>query len=60
MLYVHYCNACDKVHLLNGHKKSCPRCSGALTELPISFEKYTSLDLDERRHFLTEYKAQRS
>ncbi len=37
MLYVHYCITCDKIHILNGHKKICPACGKKLHELKLTF-----------------------
>lgn len=57
MLYIHYCESCDKVHILNGHKKKCPKCEGALKELPISFLQYTSQNRQERDDLLARFTA---
>lgn len=48
MLYIHYCEKCEKVHMLNGHKKNCPKCDEPLKELPVSFLQYTSYSLADR------------
>ena len=45
MLYVHYCITCDKIHILNGHKK--------LHELKLTFLQYSSLDDADRQTLLT-------
>ena len=26
MMYMHYCKPCHRVHMLNGHKMTCPKC----------------------------------
>lgn len=48
MLYVHYCRTCNRAHILNGHKKSCPKCENTLKELPVSFLQFVSYDEFER------------
>lgn len=58
MLYIHYCKKCDRVHMLNGHKKKCPKCSMPLKELPISFLQYTALDESERFFYLSRLKGE--
>ena len=58
MLYIHYCETCDIVHILNGHKKSCPKCDAQLNELPLSFLEYTAMNAERRDEYLTEYKSQ--
>lgn len=37
MMYIHYCTHCDRIHMLNGHKTSCPACGQPLKELSVSF-----------------------
>ncbi len=51
MMYMHYCKRCQKVHMLNGHKMSCPRCDAPLTELRISYLDYTNMSKEERASF---------
>ena len=53
MLYVHYCITCDKIHILNGHKKICPACGKKLHELKLSFLQYSTLDDTDRQKLLT-------
>jgi len=50
-MYMHYCKRCQKVHMLNGHKMSCPRCSAPLTELQISYLDYTDMSKEDRLTF---------
>lgn len=52
MMYVHFCKLCKRIHILNGHKMSCPKCSHPLTELQISYLEYISLDPTQREHFI--------
>jgi rRNA maturation endonuclease Nob1 len=49
MLYIHHCQNCNRIHILNGHKSACPKCGQALTELPVSFLSYSSMDENARR-----------
>ena len=51
MMYMHYCRSCHRVHMLNGHKMTCPKCSNALTELRIPYMKYVEMDVEERAAF---------
>lgn len=48
MLYMHYCKDCDRIHMLNGHRMICPRCTNPLTELKISYLDYIEMDLTQR------------
>ena len=48
MMYVHFCKICKRIHILNGHKMTCPKCSQPLTELQISYLEYTALTNIER------------
>lgn len=48
MMYMHYCKRCCRIHMLNGHKAQCPKCSESLTELKLSYLTFSSLDLNER------------
>ena len=57
MLYIHYCESCNKVHILNGHKTKCPKCNMSLRELPISFLQYTSQSREERDRLLARFTA---
>lgn len=62
MLYVHYCITCDKIHILNGHKKICPACGKKLHELKLTFLQYSTLDDTDRqnclRGFMTGFPAE--
>lgn len=58
MLYIHYCKKCDHVHMLNGHKKKCPKCGLTLKELPIYFIQFTNLSEDERFFYITRLKTE--
>ena len=51
MMYMHYCKRCHRIHMLNGHKMSCPKCSDALAELRIPYMTYVNMDLPEREAF---------
>ena len=51
MMYMHYCKRCQRVHMLNGHKLTCPRCNFPLTELQISYMDYTLMNRDQRQAF---------
>ncbi|MCD7739637.1 MAG: hypothetical protein LUH58_11490 [Lachnospiraceae bacterium] len=49
MLYMHYCQNCHYIHMLNGHRTACPTCSMPLKELSISYLDYSALDREERK-----------
>lgn len=51
MMYMHYCKRCHRIHMLNGHKMSCPKCSYSLTELRIPYMTYVEMDVEERNAF---------
>lgn len=53
MIYVHFCNICKRIYLLNGHKMSCPKCNSALTELKVTYSEYISMNSSQREEFLT-------
>ena len=44
---------CDKIHILNGHKKRCPACGKKLHELKLTFLQYSALDDASRQMLLT-------
>ena len=52
MMYLHFCKNCNRIHLLNGHKLTCPGCSHSLTELQISFLDYVSMNREQRQRIL--------
>lgn len=48
MMYIHFCQTCKRIHILNGHKMFCPRCSSILVELQTSYLDYVSYSPLER------------
>ena len=52
MMYVHFCKTCRRIHMLNGHKMTCPKCTQPLTELQITYLEYISFNHTERKQFL--------
>lgn len=48
MMYMHYCQNCQRIFMLNGHKMICPRCTEPLTELKLSYLDYIHLDQKQR------------
>lgn len=48
MMYMHYCNHCQHIFMLNGHKIICPKCIEPLTELRISYLDYINLNMEQR------------
>lgn len=52
MMYMHYCKRCHRVHMLNGHKRSCPNCNESITELKIPYMEYISMNREKRELFL--------
>lgn len=55
MMYIHYCQLCDRIHLLSGHKSGCPACSAPLTELPVSFLEYENMNEQARKELKEKY-----
>lgn len=51
MMYMHYCQNCNRVHMLNGHKFDCPACCAPLVELSISYLEFANMDAYEREDF---------
>ncbi len=49
MMYIHYCQFCSRIHILNGHKLVCPTCDKKLTELQITYLEYIEMDQEQRR-----------
>jgi len=52
MMYIHFCKNCKRIHMLNGHKMFCPRCSQTLTELQMPYLDYVALNATERTLFI--------
>ena len=52
MMYLHFCKTCNRIHMLNGHKMSCPKCNNSLKELQMSYLEYITLSQAERIHFI--------
>lgn len=52
MMYLHFCKNCSRIHILNGHKMTCPKCQLPLKELQMSYLEYLSLSPTERQLFL--------
>ena len=48
-MYIHYCQACNRIHILNGHKTVCPTCENRLSELKITYLEYIELGPEERK-----------
>lgn len=53
MMYIHYCKECQYMHILNGHKSSCPKCNTLLNELNVSYLDYIEMNQQERAELLT-------
>ena len=52
MMYLHFCKTCNRIHMLNGHKMTCPKCSNPLKELQMSYLDYITLNQEERKQFM--------
>ncbi len=52
MMYLHFCKKCNHIHILNGHKQTCPRCHLPLKELQMSYMEYIEMDRAQRQCFL--------
>lgn len=54
MMYMHYCRHCLHIHILNGHKRSCPKCGESLAELRITYQEYSCMNRAERKLLATQ------
>lgn len=54
MMYMHYCQNCNRIHILNGHKTLCPACGQSLHELRISYLDYVAMEPARREAILLE------
>lgn len=52
MMYLHFCKKCNRIHMLNGHKQSCPGCTLPLKELQMPYMDYVHMDRKQRQAFL--------
>lgn len=57
MMYIHYCQTCFRLHILNGHKKRCPACQKSLTELTLPYLTYVEMNYCERKILLEGLKS---
>ena len=48
MMYLHFCKHCSRIHILNGHKMTCPKCSHTLKELQMNYLDYLALNVADR------------
>lgn len=53
MMYIHYCRTCKRIHLLNGHKITCPKCRRSLSELKMPYIDYINMNVAERNALLS-------
>ena len=51
MMYMHFFKHCNRIHILNGHKISCPGCDAPLVELAISFHEFSDMNADQRADY---------
>ncbi len=51
MMYIHYCQHCNRIHMLNGHKTNCPKCNSKLAELQIQYLDYVYMNCNDRTAF---------
>ena len=52
MMYLHFCKICNRIHILNGHKMTCPKCASSLTELQMPYTEYIVMNPSQRQNFL--------
>ena len=52
MMYLHFCQTCSRIHILNGHKMFCPKCNHTLKELQMSYLDYVALNSAQRELFI--------
>ena len=53
MMYIHYCRNCTRIHMLNGHKITCPKCKHSLSELKMPYTDYVTMNAAERNALLS-------
>ena len=58
MMYIHYCQNCSRLHILNGHKPLCPACEQKLLELKIPYLSFVELSIAERTLLLEDLKKE--
>lgn len=58
MMYMHYCQNCQRLHMLNGHKTTCPACQSGLFELKLSYLTYVEMDGNERLHLMKQLQTE--
>lgn len=56
MLYLHYCPVCTRIHILSGHRTSCPACENVVAELKVPYTTYITWNAEERQNFLNRCK----
>ena len=54
MLYLHFCSTCKRLHILSGHRITCPACDNSITELSIPYEIYIKMDSTGRESLLNQ------
>ena len=54
MMYLHFCKKCNRIHILSGHKQSCPKCDFPMNELQMSYMDYIHMDQEQRLLFLSQ------
>ena len=54
MMYLHFCKTCNRIHILNGHKQTCPKCNLPMKELQIPYMDYIQMDQEQRQMFLSQ------
>lgn len=52
MMYIHYCEYCKRIYMLNGHKRNCNACENEITELNISYLEYVNMNKDQRERLI--------
>ena len=53
MMYIHDCRNCKRIHMLNGHKITCPKCKRSLSELKMPYTDYVNMNAAERTALLS-------
>ena len=48
MMYLHFCEKCSQIFILNGHQQECIKCGSPLTELKLSYQAYTNYPPEQR------------
>lgn len=53
MIYMHFCKNCNFLHMLSGHRTTCPGCGKPLAELKVNYLDYYQMNGKERQDLIS-------